>query len=56
MGNQTIMDGERGYPKRLVLHPDQPNKALWERYLEDMYLSECARLGYRPDPKQEVLL
>lgn len=33
------------YPKRLILHSDQPHKERWQRYFDDQYFSERVRLG-----------
>lgn len=40
------------YPQRVILRDDQPNREAWMRYFEDQYLSECTRLGWKPEPEQ----
>jgi hypothetical protein len=49
-------DFDYTYPKRLTLRPDQPHLLEWTKFFEDQYQSECARLGYTPDPLQTRLL
>lgn len=45
-----------GFPKRVILHPDQRHRERWERYFEDQYVSECAKLGIEPKPLQQILI
>jgi hypothetical protein len=55
-GELHLETQQTDYPKRLVLSPNEKYLPYWERYFEDQYLSECAKLGIVPAPVQEKLL